>query len=356
MNRTLSLYLDALRFSAAMVVFLSHAGTMRISGGLLYQFQAYGQPAVDVFFVLSRLVIAHTVWTKERGARSYAINRAARIYSVVLPSLMLGLLLDRIGHAANPKLYAQLTFYHAADWPGQLAASIAFVNQIWFGALVPGSNQPFWSLGYEVWYYVVFGVAAFAPSAWRWPAAAGVLLFVGPKIAVLFPLWLLGVAAYHCCRREVVGPRLAWVLCLAPLATLPLLMPPHGRSHWPYGMLDDTWGFAVDSRGDYALGVALALHLVGVHALHGRIPAVPDRMAAAVRRIAGATFTLYLLHYPLIHCLVAVMPWPNAAWQTRAAVFLGTPLVLLAVAQVTERRRDLWRRVFDAAWPRRVAS
>lgn len=356
MNRTLSLYLDAMRFTAAIVVFLCHAGTMRISGGLLHQFQDYGQYAVDVFFVLSGLVIAHTVQTKEFGARSYVVNRAARIYSVVLPCIALGLLLDGIGRAANPDLYTWMRHDQPGEALGRLAASIVFVNQIWFNALVPGSNEPYWSLGYEVWYYVVFGVVVYAPPAWRWPVTVGVLLIAGPKIIILFPLWLLGVVTYHCCRRGLVGARLAWPLCLVPLALLPLLLWPHARNHWPHGALDGIWNFAVEGRRDYALGVVLALHLVGLHALHGRIPAVSERVAAVVRRVAGSTFTLYLLHYPLIHCLVAVMPWPNTAWLTRAMVFLGAPLILLAVAQVTERRRDLWRRGFDAAWPRRVAG
>jgi peptidoglycan/LPS O-acetylase OafA/YrhL len=353
MNRTLSVYLDVLRFGAALVVFLSHAGTKRISGGLLYHFQPYGQLAVDVFFVLSGLVIAHTVQSRETGARSYAINRAARIYSVALPSLVLGLLLDAIGRAANPDVYAQLAYFQPADWPHQFTASVLFLNEIWFNAVAPGSNLPYWSLGFEVWYYVAFGAAMFGRAAWRWPAAAAVLVFAGPKIAILFPLWLLGAGVYHACRRWAVPPRLGWLLCLAPLLLLPFLLSLHARSHWPFGILDSSWGFAIDSRWDYVAGLALAIHLIGVHALHGRIPACPERLAVAIRRVANATFTLYLLHVPLIHCLVAVMPWPNTAWQARAVVFLGAPLALLALAQVTERRRDLWRRGFNAVLPRR---
>jgi peptidoglycan/LPS O-acetylase OafA/YrhL len=49
----LSLYLDALRFGAALTVFLSHYGTGRISGGLFWHLADYGRSAVLVFFVLS---------------------------------------------------------------------------------------------------------------------------------------------------------------------------------------------------------------------------------------------------------------------------------------------------------------
>jgi peptidoglycan/LPS O-acetylase OafA/YrhL len=355
-NRSLSLYLDVLRAMAAMVVFLSHAGTMRISGGFLYQFSPWGQLAVDVFFVLSGLVIAHTVQVRESDARSYAVNRAARIYSVVLPALAIGYLLDAIGSAADPGLYAMLTHFHPAEWPRQVATSLVFCNEIWFNAVVPGTNLPFWSLGYEVWYYLIFGVAVFARGPWRWPAAVGLLFCAGPKIAMLFPLWLLGVASYQAMRRLRLSRRMAWIACVAPLLLLPPLLVAHSRSEWPFAVFGNGWRFAVDTRWDYALGLALAVHLVGVHALHEGLPVVPDRVRAVMRRIANGTFTVYLLHFPLIHFLVAVMPWPNTSWQVRLAVFVGAPLALLALSQLTEQRRDLWRRGIDALLPRRRVS
>ena len=41
----LSVWLGVLRLGAACVVFLSHAGTQRISGGLGYQFTLWGEAA-----------------------------------------------------------------------------------------------------------------------------------------------------------------------------------------------------------------------------------------------------------------------------------------------------------------------
>ena len=87
------------------MVFLSHAGTQRISGGLGYQFTQYGEAAVDVFFIVSGFLIAHG--TGGRGLRDFAAARLARVYSVVLPCLALGWLLDWTGSRLDPALYAK---------------------------------------------------------------------------------------------------------------------------------------------------------------------------------------------------------------------------------------------------------
>ena len=41
------------------------------------------------------------------------------------------------------------------------------------------------------------------------------------------------------------------------------------------------------------------------------------RYASAVRYIAGATFTLYLLHMPIMLFVVAVLPWVWKLWSCR---------------------------------------
>ena len=66
MNRTTSIYLDLVRFLAAVVVLLTHLAYKRFTGGLIIEWRTYGNDAVMVFFVLSGYVIAHTVATRDR--------------------------------------------------------------------------------------------------------------------------------------------------------------------------------------------------------------------------------------------------------------------------------------------------
>ena len=66
MNRATSLYLDLVRFTAALVVFFGHICGSRFTGGLFWQVGPYADEAVDVFFVLSGFVIAYVAENRER--------------------------------------------------------------------------------------------------------------------------------------------------------------------------------------------------------------------------------------------------------------------------------------------------
>ncbi|MGC9272004.1 acyltransferase family protein, partial [Acidiphilium sp.] len=161
MNKETSIYLDAVRFTAALAVFFDHISGSRFTGGLFWQMGPYGPEAVDVFFVLSGFVIAYVYDTRENTPMRYAVSRFARIYSVALPALIATFILDDIGRKARPGIYEA---YWGYQWHGrlsQLIHAISFTNQIWFNQVQPGSNFPYWSLGFEVWYYVIFAVAVF---------------------------------------------------------------------------------------------------------------------------------------------------------------------------------------------------
>ena len=86
-----SVFLDLVRFCAALVVAFDHLADY--TNGLLWQFGSFGAAAVDVFFVLSGYVIAYAVANRERDFSRYAVSRFARLYSVVLPALIIGFVL-----------------------------------------------------------------------------------------------------------------------------------------------------------------------------------------------------------------------------------------------------------------------
>src|SRR5450432_3847495 len=87
-------YLDLIRFGAAVAVFLRHIRS-DIFGPWLWQMRGYGHTAVIAFFVLSGFVIAYTCGSgKHSDLRDFAVSRLARLYSVIVPAILLTIAID----------------------------------------------------------------------------------------------------------------------------------------------------------------------------------------------------------------------------------------------------------------------
>ena len=339
------MYLDIVRPVAALLVLLSHVSFQGLSGGQLLLFSGVGTQAVDVFFVLSGFVIAHLCTTRKQDARTYLIGRAARIYSVALPALFLTAATDAIGIRISPATYDGP---FQALGPGLLVRCVSFLGEHWNAHRFPGSNSPYWSLGFEVWYYVAFGAFVFCPGRWRWIAAATVLVFIGPKVALMFPAWLLGVATYHVCAARRLSPTVGWLLFTAPLILLAgyQMMPPSPSAQFMPVSLDIDR--LVSTGRDYFVAAAFAVHLIGFTVVSETFAPWLEPHARHIRWIAGATFSVYLAHLPVMHLLSAISPWPKSSPWTVLMLLTLTPAACLAFAEISERRKDAWRVLIES--------
>src|SRR6218665_1660870 len=158
MNRAFSLYLDIVRFCAACLVYVYHSNQRWLVAEPL-PLSNYGHSSVIVFFVLSGFGIAYITDTKERDWISYSASRLSRVYSGVLPTLLLTWVLDGLGRQLRPDVY---------DYPfdqilPRLGGSVAMLNELWFISITSFSNVPYWSITYEFWYYVLFFAVIFIP-------------------------------------------------------------------------------------------------------------------------------------------------------------------------------------------------
>ena len=153
MTPAFSLALDGVRFLAALFVLFDHLSSAPFTQNVIpARLGAYGDIAVTVFFVLSGYVIAHVVATREQNAADYAMARLSRLYSVVLPALLLTCAADALGAWLDPAFYAeQKVLWQPVSAAGYVSSAL-FVNEFQifgFGGIAPGSNAPFWSLSFE---------------------------------------------------------------------------------------------------------------------------------------------------------------------------------------------------------------
>jgi peptidoglycan/LPS O-acetylase OafA/YrhL len=357
MNKDTSIFLDIVRFGAALLVFMHHFAYPDISGaGKVISFLGmFGEDAVVVFFVLSGYVIAFVSSEHERGAIDYFSSRFARLYSVAIPALILTLIADWIGRAMEPSLYEA---WHQSSLPLiRILASVTFTTQLWSLDIRPFSNVPYWSISYEFWYYVFFGIVLFLRGKSRMFAICCWAFFVGPLIVLMLPTWLIGIYAY---RRSQCGP-LSNKVAKGVLVVLVALY----VGFWLFELrpeltgMTDRW-VAQISSDPYVLHKArsfLYYYLVAILVAVGFIAC--DSLArgealrlqyiqAPVRWLAKYTFSLYLLHYPLLYLFTALSPWEVETAAHRVFVVLATAIAVLSIAAVTESRKREWKAFFVA--------
>lgn len=367
MSPSLSAFVDLCRVMAALVVLFGHLDSLGfVPLDLGGRPNRAGHDAVIVFFVLSGLVIAHAAATSQRTARAFTVARASRLYSVAVPAVLIGYLFDRVGVALDPAGYSTWQY---PKWALHMLQQWLFLGEIWTrGSIVPFSNVPYWSLGYEAWYYLLFGVATFARGPARVIAVAAVLAAMGPKLWLLLPAWLTGVVLYHAVVRRHAAPPAAgqpmprhaiaaiiigiaaYVLIVATGAQARLELIGQRMLAGPGDTMVEIVAFAGYSRfflADWVTTLLVALVLYGVSRA---APAVPARLAAAAATAAGMSFTLYLLHYPTLMLLRAAHVLEMPSWTSTAA---AAAIVLAATglaARLFEHRREPWRRLFGAVW------
>jgi peptidoglycan/LPS O-acetylase OafA/YrhL len=213
MNRVLSLYLDLWRVTAALMVFIYHFSSgdkfqkALVSRALGLESGRVSHLAVVIFFVLSGYLIARSADKPGLKWQRYFSDRLGRMYSVLIPAVLLDIAVMLALKKLNPEVWSALSGADAM-LPFKYFTTLAFLHQIWPLNAVSWLLGPAWSVGYEFWYYVGLGLWQFLPGRrMKWLGCGILVLFVGPKIVLLAGAWLTGVAAYHFSKKPVTLPR-----------------------------------------------------------------------------------------------------------------------------------------------------
>lgn len=346
MPRGQSLYLDLLRFLLAVEVLLAHASYNLYTGpGFLWRTFPLAQTAVIGFFVLSGFVIGYVTDTKEKTGSEYAAARISRLWSMIPIALILTLVLDAIGFNAAPERYMTSPINVGSHQEQHYLLSFLLLNRFalftWLTNevdLSPGSNFPFWSLSIEGAYYLAFGILLFYRGAFRILVLVALGLLAGPEIVFLFPVWLLGVAAYRLRHYQIPSP-LAWMLFLST----PLMLLVVG---WARGNGNPSDGWEVTRRWthlDYAEGLLFAINIFAAGQISRSLHVLLGPLTWAIRPLGNLTFALYLLHRPLLQVLSIYSIADPSSWAQWSWLFGINFLAAAVSAYLCEKLRPKLR-------------
>ena len=327
-----SVHLDAIRGLAAVVVLLTHwrallfvdyaglAHQEKILAAPLYLASQGGHLAVDIFFVLSGYLITGSV-IRNLGKGTFTLldygsHRLIRLWTVLLPSLVVGGLFDWIGmhHAGAADLYRGLVPNHttidafATLNPLGALRSTVFLQTIRGGGVF-GSNVPLWSVAYEFWYYALFPAAYLLlctrqTATRRWTLAIVLALMcwlVRVEVLKMFPFWLAGMALHYLPALSLTRSRRA----LAAAAYLVIFVAGSVVSH---ALHTDTAKYLLDAT----MIVPTVLFLWVLLSSTGS--AQESLYKRGAKRLAGFSYTLYTIHFPTLMLFTALV-LGTGRWQ-----------------------------------------
>jgi peptidoglycan/LPS O-acetylase OafA/YrhL len=310
-----SIYLDLIRGISAILVVMEHLGSRLFVGYgnvenqnlfvmFLYLLNILGGPAVIIFFVLSGLFISRsilkTVYENKWSWKSYLINRLSRLLVVLFPALILTFVLDSIAatyfeYDGYDNLFNNLKVF---------IGNLFFLQNIFVG--VYGSNAPLWSLNYEFWYYMLLPILLqpfiykqkFIVKTISMFVAMIIISTIGTRMNSYFLIWLIGMIVLLLPKikfmKKGISPVLALVLLFAVIPVRPLMMT--GR------LFTGTWTedlFIID----LIIGLAFAFFIYTLlHCLPPKIRSINLGWLGRISKLfAGFSFSLYLIHYPIIN-------------------------------------------------------
>jgi peptidoglycan/LPS O-acetylase OafA/YrhL len=356
MKPGVSLYLNLVRVSAALMVFFEHFREhTRNSFALFWRahplLYRYSGPlsltAVIVFFVLSGYMIAHVLTTRENTPLQFCASRLARLYSVAIPALILAAATNYMEAWRYPHAFD--AYANVPDVLRYLSAGL-FVTNYWVWADLAPPNLPYWTLGHEAAYYTGIALFAFTRRHIRVLSLTVLTLLAGPTILLLAPTWLLGYWAYHFSHRMQLRPGASFAIWIASAALLLLcpLLQIYFRQPLPFlRMPDSHLGSLLAS---YAAAICFTANVLSFNGFSAKAETFFQPVAGLIGWLGSITFALYMFHQPLLSFFTVYPAGVNAAERSspaQAALLIGGTLLFVAtVGRLCEQSKGAYKRFF----------
>jgi len=338
-------HLDFVRAAAALLVVIGHlratvfvpfdaVQNTNLFLKAFYALRAFGHQAVMIFFALSGFLVGGKAISLILDGRFdpliYIIRRLSRLLIVIIPALFFTFFFDTLGRAWG----------ESAAYDGSLGTIIpslpkgdavahdwqTFLGNVFFLQTISvptyGSNGPLWSLAFEFWYYILgpaivialMGRISIIGKIISAIIALVLLIILPPVITILFIVWAAGALAAFAVSHEPVK---VWVkkFYIAPLLLGPAVV---------MSVLSLSQSHKVS---DLLLGLAFAHALPALTVIPS--PAkLYDRLSYG---FAEMSYSLYLVHFPLIVACAAIFIWPSRMAPSLEVFTLYFGLVILSI-------------------------
>ena len=331
-----SMMLDIMRWAAAQAVCVGHALSFFGVGDAWRPPNAPYMQNIGVllFFVLSGFLIAHAL-TRAISLRAFLVDRFARIYSALLPCLMLIAAVDV--WLVWQGQHTQPAYVTAPIFLGTLAMLQNYPGAFYGLLELPsfGSAGQLWSLAIEWHIYLFVGGLYFLAIGRNWLLALVMVIIFAPVPMGFFGggqlgglgqgisyLWLLGFVAYFLARTEIASRIATYFLCLAALLLgwwwLFLLVPTSEYSPEVYPLL----------AGFFLLSVLVTQRT--------RFAAHREGLRRVAKHLADYSFSLYLIHYTLLFAIQKL--WTGNAVLAACLGIALSNVLAWGIASFTEMR------------------
>lgn len=207
--------LEVCRGLAAIYVVLHHSRQMLPH--VIQPLLLFGQEAVILFFLLSGFVIHYNYSIKQGFDRKdFLWKRFVRIYPIFIFVMILSMVLN-VAAGSRQAHMDTLTFFY-----NLIGLQDSQLQKPGIGYATFGDNDPLWSLGYEVWFYLFYALTGsknFNRSliiVTVIAVAAGLLFSFYPGKAYLtllyLPIWWLGAAIAQASLTQRIRPFVSGML------------------------------------------------------------------------------------------------------------------------------------------------
>jgi len=352
LNKQFSIYLDLIRFSAALMVFISHVPSF--SGGWLWQISGFGHEAVVIFFVLSGFVISFVVYDKNESALKYISSRLSRVYSVAIPAIILTLILYYLGQEINENAFNGLN-ERLKDPIWTFFSALFFLNQSWL-ATPTFSNLPYWSLGYEVLYYAFFGILIYLKGSKKIVLLILVSLLMGPSILLYLPIWFAGVYCFKSLKKYNLSTQVSlflYILSILGIIFFSLEAIQNIINSFMHDMIGSYFISlllepAEQFSSDYILTIFVTLHIFSSYYLIKNFNIFNEKLELIIREFASHTFSLYLFHMPMLYFVSAALPYESNPAINLITSWLIVPVIIFFLSRYTENKKHTYKTFFEA--------